>query len=223
MHHSKKSSFLFFLIIFLLFSCRGLVNEKPWAVVSPQRINLLYIGLDNPISLIVQGVRSKDILVTVSNGCRVSGYDGNYVINCDAGVKQATLYVSMIAGLGRTRFLDSVQYRVMKVPRPVARFGKFTGGLVSKSELNPDDSVTAIVNDFVYEGIEYRITTFDFTIIPKKGEAYTKRVIGNKLDSTARNMMLNSGPGDRLVISDIRAWVWDDEYQFLRSIVLNVK
>ena len=49
------------------------------AVVAADKMNVFYIGVDNPISVAVPGIASDKLRVTVNNGT-ITGSNGKYIV-----------------------------------------------------------------------------------------------------------------------------------------------
>lgn len=60
-------------------------------VVGATKMNVLYIGVDNPIDIGISGVSNKDAIVHTSKGCILKHPDKNsssYIVYCQPGTRQ---------------------------------------------------------------------------------------------------------------------------------------
>ncbi|MFO7657751.1 MAG: GldM family protein, partial [Bacteroidales bacterium] len=120
-------------LIFLGVAC---VNEKnktnTVTAVAPVKMNVLYIGVDNPVKIAASGYRSSKLEASIDNGT-ISGSNGEYIVRPEKPGK-AMITVSI---KGKT--IQQSQFRVKTVPDPVAAIktsnGYFFGGEITKDEL----------------------------------------------------------------------------------------
>jgi hypothetical protein len=116
-------------------------------------MNVLYIGVDNPVDISVAGAASNDIQPSISGiagGTITATGGGHYIVKmttpgeCDinVGVKQKNGSKSM----GKQHF------RVKKVPSPNAKFAGIVGdGSAALNELNAAAGVIPDLQDFVFD------------------------------------------------------------------------
>ncbi|MBT8327866.1 MAG: gliding motility protein GldM, partial [Bacteroidia bacterium] len=91
---------------------------KPVATVSADKLNLLYVDLDNPLSISVPGFSAADISVKASRGASISGSNGTYNVKVDGSARKVSITVT--AG-GRN--MGTTEYRVRNVPEPNGQIG----------------------------------------------------------------------------------------------------
>ena len=91
---------------------------KPVATVSADKLNLLYVGLDNPLSISVPGFSAADISVTSSSLARISGGNGSYNVKVDGTNKTINVIVKADG-----RNMGVTKFRVRNVPKPNAKAG----------------------------------------------------------------------------------------------------
>ena len=84
-------------------------------------MNVLYIGVDNPISVGVPGVNPSGVRATMSGGTiRRSGKD--WVARVTKKGK-ATIVASATMSDGTARRMGQMEYRVKQLPKPEAKWG----------------------------------------------------------------------------------------------------
>lgn len=102
---------------------------RPAAVVSPDKMNVLYIGVDNPVSVSAAGIPVEKIRVNI-NGGTISGSNGKFNVRV-TNPGTAKISVSTDLGQGGTQILSTTEFRVKRIPDPVAHFGGKTGGTMN--------------------------------------------------------------------------------------------
>ena len=82
-------------------SSYSVIAEPSEAVISADKMNVVYRGLDNPISISVPGVGDKDITPTVGKGNKLTKTgNGKYILNPGSG-KEVTINVSAKLSSGK--------------------------------------------------------------------------------------------------------------------------
>ncbi|HXB13216.1 MAG TPA: gliding motility protein GldM, partial [Bacteroidia bacterium] len=82
---------------------------KPSAVVSPDKMNVFYIGVDNPVSVSVPGIPSRDIRISISAGS-LNGNNGKYMVKVN-NPGMVTVSVSAEINKGHTELLSRTLFR----------------------------------------------------------------------------------------------------------------
>lgn len=133
---------------------------RPSAVVSPDKMNVMYIGVDNPISISAPGIPVEDLTVS-GNNVSISGSGGKYTAKVSS-TGEATVNVSARIG-DRTQQLGSTTFRVKRIPKPSARVGGKAGGAMSAAQLRGQNVVSAALDDFEFDA-RFNITRFNMYI-----------------------------------------------------------
>ncbi|MBE8713145.1 gliding motility protein GldM [Sphingobacterium hungaricum] len=133
---------------------------RPSAVVSPDAMNVLYIGVNNPISVSAPGIAKENLIVSGS-GVSISGSGGKYSAKVSA-TGEATINVSAKIG-DKTTNLGSTKFRIKRIPKPTARIGGKTGGRISAAQLRGQNVVSAALDNFEFDA-KFSITKFNMYI-----------------------------------------------------------
>jgi hypothetical protein len=94
-------------------------------------MNVLYIGIDNPITIAVSGYKSEDLIVTMQNGS-ITGKEGKYIAHV-TNIEQAVIIIETMEN-GKKVLLGTQVYRVKRVPDPIN--GKFNMDYDAKPTTN---------------------------------------------------------------------------------------
>lgn len=133
---------------------------RPSAVVSPDKMNVMYIGVDNPISVSAPGIPKENLIVTGS-GVSINGSGGKYTARVSSA---GEVTVNVAAKVGdKTQQLSSTKFRAKRIPKPVARVGGKAGGRISAVQLRGQNVVSATLDDFEFDA-KFSITKFNMYI-----------------------------------------------------------
>lgn len=123
---------------------------KPAAAVSPDKMNVFYVGVDNPVTVSAAGVAPENLVVSFSN-CATSGGRGKYVIRPNAGATESNVSVGGKFG-DKTTNMGSFKFRVKRVPDPVCYVGSIKGdGIMPKAEVANIRGIFAKMENFDFD------------------------------------------------------------------------
>jgi len=133
---------------------------RPSAVVSPDAMNVLYIGVDNPISVSAPGI-PKESLTVSGQGVTVSGSGGKYVARV---TNPGTASINVSARIGeQTQSLGATSFRVKRIPKPQARVAGKSGGAVAAAQIKGQNRIFAALEDFEFDA-KFNISRFSMLI-----------------------------------------------------------
>ena len=143
------------LVLFVGVACvNGQNKTDKVAAVAPTKMNVLYLGVDNPMAIAVTGVDANDLKVSIDNGL-ISGEKGKYI------VKPKSKGLAMITVKANGEVIQQSQFRVKTVPDPVAKVAGKKSGEITKSKLL---SVKGIVADMENFDFDLRFDVVSFVI-----------------------------------------------------------
>ncbi|MFN4915678.1 MAG: hypothetical protein ACK5FT_10210 [Sphingomonadales bacterium] len=177
----------------------------PMAAISADELNVFYVGLENPISVAVAGVDSRNVAVSASAGNLQNIGGGRYKVLFPARQgNESVISVSAKMGDGRVVPMGSKKFKIRNVPRPVFRAGAISFDKpIQLSALMAQSSAVAILENFVYDGVKYTVQGFTFTGIGRTGPKKTT-VTGSSLQGI-KGILGGMRAGEFVMFSDIRA------------------
>ncbi|MFA5781189.1 MAG: gliding motility protein GldM, partial [Bacteroidales bacterium] len=96
------------------------VVGQPSATVSADKMNVFYIGVENPVTISVPGVANVNVHASMTAGTLTPSGGGKYIVTVAAGPPNTTVNVSANIG-GRVTPMGNSLFRIKKVPNPVAK------------------------------------------------------------------------------------------------------
>ena len=175
----------------------------PLLVASPTKMNVLYRGVDNPVSLSVPGVRKEDLQAYIDNGT-ITARDGGWVARVGGGAKAHITVTARTPDGSRT--VGPVEFRVKDLPAPLAS----VNGLTSKDARAPLGKLKAARGVVVKlgDGCEFNepFTVVSYTLSLARGSAITDHTVrGAAFDEKALQMLDQLRNGDRVWVEEIKA------------------
>lgn len=166
------------------------------ATISADKMNVVYRGVDNPMTISFAGVADNKVNATAP-GLTKKG-TGKYNMKPSTGT-EVKINVSATLDDG-SRVGDSKTFRIKEIPSPTGYFRGLSGAQkMSKSGVEKG-TVKADFESFDFE-FPLRVTQFDFKV---PGQP-TITVRGSKLDSNAKNALKRARRGQTVQIINIKA------------------
>lgn len=181
------------------------MSARPAAVVSPTKMNVLYIGVDNPISISVPGVPAEKVRAVCTAGTlSPSGKKGDFVARVKGGGK-CNITVSADFG-GTSKPMGNFEFRIKPVPDPVCNFaGKRAGdpnNAISKSALMAAQGCMAEMVNFDFD-LKFQVLSFDMSMTINGVEA-TQPSSGAFVSPNQKTYMTKVKPGSKIYIDNVK-------------------
>jgi gliding motility-associated protein GldM len=182
------------------FSSEYMVAEGS-VVVSPTKMNVFYLGVDNPVEISVSGVAGNKVRASASNGSLEAR--GNSYIMKPKRIGNCMISVSAEID-GKVSTVGTKEFRVKSVPDPIATVNNQKGGGIAKNVLMAQGGVLAAMPpDFDFD---LTFTVTEFTVLSyAQGFVKEVKVKGNKFNQEVRNLLNTLSKGMPVYIQDIRA------------------
>lgn len=168
----------------------------PFATVSPTKMNVFYIGVDNPVEVSAAGVRAQDLGVSMSGGS-ISGSGGTYVVRVTAAGKANV----SVAAKGKT--ITSREFRVKMIPDPVASVGGKEGGRMGAAEMRVQNGLSAILKNFDFD-TRFEVVSYQVTFVPKRQDPVSAVCSGAYFNSQVQSFQKEMKPGDTVFFEEVR-------------------
>jgi len=194
---------------------------KPLAVISATKMNVVYIGLENPISVSVPGVSAREVQVTCSSGgtLKKDKQDGTYLLTVGGSEKEVTITANVN---GKT--MGFQKYRVRPIPKPMPQLGSIAqSGSYSAGEIRAANFVITALKDFAFEGVNF--TTLRWTLIyqPKRGDGKFAPGQGTNITGEAKALLNLAKPGDTYTLTGVSAQGPAGAVQLPSSLTVTVR
>lgn len=191
---------------------------RPSAVVSPDKMNVLYIGVNNPISVSSPGTPTDKIRVSMSGGSISSAGGGKYNVRVSSP-GTARISVSAEVAPGKTQTLSSTEFRVKRIPDPIAKFAGKTGGSMATVALKAQNALFAKLDNFDFDA-SFRVTKFTMILAKPRADAIVLSTSGGQLSSSMSSALNGIVPGTRVIFDNIVAVGPDGTPRQLNAVAL---
>lgn len=192
---------------------------KPAAVVSPTKMNVFYMGVENPVDISVSGFSSEKISATLSGGGSISKSSNGYIVKVNRP-GETKVNVSVKMDDGSSKSMGSPVFRVKRLPNPVPKVAGKGGGPISKNELSAQSFVKAEMEGFDFD-LNVKVTGFTVSAIIN-GFNQEKKVSGSKISDEQRTIISRAKSGTKVYFDDIKAYMPDGSTRDLGSISFRI-
>jgi gliding motility-associated protein GldM len=204
------------------------VVGEPNVVVSPTAMNVLYMGIDNPIDVSVPNVSPDKVKIRVTNGTFSVGkmknskgenFRGNWLIKPSALGQNVQVIVSADIS-GKTTQFAPIDFRVKGLPSPVAVFANKSTGSVARATAAAQQGVFAILPDFDFD-LTYTVTGFTVLYSDNRGD-FEEPSTNSNLTQKQKDLINRLTRGKNLIIKDIKALGPDGKTKELLPVILKI-
>ncbi|MEE6187702.1 gliding motility protein GldM [Niabella digestorum] len=166
--------------------------------VSADAVKVLYVGLDNPISIGGgSGTNASNLKVSISQGT-ITGSNGRYIARVTT---PGTATITVNDGKKTTSF----DFRVKTVPTPTAMVGNSRGGRMRVNDFKAQSGVRAELENFVFEGVKFTVTSYTITFAGAGYPEFMYKAVSGNSFAPARSLIERAQPGSTITIDEIRA------------------
>ncbi|MDE6278684.1 MAG: gliding motility protein GldM, partial [Paramuribaculum sp.] len=175
-------------------------------------MNVLYAGIDNPISISVPGVPNGNVSASMTNGSLVRNGD-SWIARPGKVGEDAVVTVSASMNGGASRPVSSMTFRVRSLPDPTAYINlgggggnsRYKGGRpISKAAITSAKGLGAAIDDGVLD-IDFKVTGFETVVIDGMGNNMIEQSAGSQFSSRQIEAIKRLNRGKRFYISRIKA------------------
>lgn len=176
-------------------------DDNAALAVEAEKMNVIYLGVDNPVLIAASGVDPDDLTATIDNGS-IRKEGDRYIIR-PAEFRNATVSI-----YGNDQKLGSRVFRVKGLPLPqaflVSGEKMISGGNISKADLGNARGILVKIPDFIFD-IQYEVVSFNINI-EESGENAVSQKSGNGTFTDQQTGLIESlQSGQNLIIEGIRA------------------
>ena len=191
---------------------------EPSAVISATKMNVLYVGVDNPISISVSGVPSSAVSANMTNGTLQKSGNDWIARPTTPGTKSMVAVMANIEG--QTKKMGEMEYRVKAVPNPVPTVAGMSGGKIPKATLAAQLAVVAEMKDFDFD-LKFTVSSFSVTIV-RGGNARSFDNKEARFSAEIKQQFEGLSKGAKVYIEDIKAVGPDRRTRELPTVIFTI-
>jgi len=199
------------------------IVAPPALIVAPLKMNVFYIGVDNPVAISSPGLPDESIKSSINLGTLKKNPKGDWVVRINKKPKGVSkVYISATAKLGDKELsLGKKEFRIKRVPDPTAEIAGQTGGQMDKNTLLAASAIIPNMKDFEFD-LYFEVTSYTFATIVN-GDWLPKNVRGNRFTKEINGIIKNGKRKQKFFFENIQAKGPDGTTRVLNPINLEIK
>ncbi len=178
------------------------VGERS-AAISAAKMNVFYIGVENPVEVSVAGVPSNQVQVSMggSGGGNINkNSDGTYTVNVSTPTPLGQFAKVNVSAPG---FNASKDFRVKRIPDPVPKLSKSRGGAMSSGEFKAQGGIRPELEHFDFDA-KCDIVGFQVVRVPRRADAEIAINRGGRYVQDSERVVNKATAGDRFFFENIK-------------------
>ncbi len=198
------------------------------AVISPTKMNVLYRGIENPVSVSVPGVDPDNIeLAASSAGFKIKpdpSAPGSYLIT--PGKQAKGREVSLLVNAkseNKKKKVGEKPFRLKPLPPPTPLFmgKKPTDDVIQLVALKSGDKLFCVLEDFLFDGIKFEVTKFSLSTT-RGGDLISYNTRGDRLSGEMKSAIGQMRKNQIITFNNIYAVGPDGVEQKLASLSFKI-
>jgi gliding motility-associated protein GldM len=178
------------------------VGERS-VTVSPTKMNVFYIGVDNPVEVSASGVSSNQLQVSMSGAgggsiAKVQGAQYNVKVTQPTKIEEYAIINVAAPGLNVSK-----QFRVKRIPDPVAKLGGKVSGSLNTGEFKVQRGLIPTLEGFDFDA-RCDIEGFRLVRVPRRDDPKIAINPGASYKDEALRLVEQASPGDRYFFENVK-------------------
>lgn len=189
---------------------------KPSTTVAADKMNVFYIGVDNPVSV------SAPMPKFTASGPGLTKTAKGYIMRPPASAKEVTIVVTGEDENGKKVPLGKSVFRVKKIPSPVSSIlGKSGSVQMTQAQMKGAATIQAEMENFDFQ-VNVSVSSFNF-VTNVNGLEKSVKVTGNRLNSECMALIGSAKRNQKFYIENIYAQMPDGTKRPLAPINVTIK
>jgi hypothetical protein len=182
------------------------------------KMNVIYVGIENPCRIFVTNVSNEYVEVSSDNeNLEIIEKEGGFytLIANEAGMANITVSAGY--------YEETYEVQMKQIPNPVAKLGIKEGGNIKISAFKAEKGISAWLVDFDFD-TRCMIESYAMTRIAKDGRQETVENEGAEFNNAATLLYEKAQSGDIYIFENIRSkCVGDEESRPINSLVFRIE
>jgi hypothetical protein len=186
-------------------------------IMSADKMNVFYIGVDNPISFAITGIRADSLKISISGGGgSIEKKDSGRAIVRVTSLGKAVIDVRGIDNEGKVT-IGAKEFQVKYIPDPLPIVGGKNGGTMGVGEFKAQLGLVADLPEFDFDA-KFKVVSFDLTVLHENATIQTCTNSGAKFNGACATLIDQAKPNSVYLFSNIKVMGPDERTRQLGTI-----
>lgn len=178
------------------------IVARPALTISPTKMNVFYIGVDNPVDISVPGGPERVIPNITAGKIRPEGK--SWIVSGLNSSMRGGVDIQVNAVFdGKTKNMGTASFRIKPLPEPLASIGGVTDGNISKGLIKVSPYVMAQMPEWFEFDVRYTVTSFTL-YMQAQGDWFQHQVTGNRIPESILAQVIALKNNSQILIQDIK-------------------
>jgi hypothetical protein len=177
-------------------SAQDSISNNSVIACSVDKLNVFYIGIDNPITIAVSNTPPDKVTVLGLNCVVTPRGNGKYIVTV---LTPGTARIQ-VSGNGNTQ---TFYFRVKLMPNPVPTLSHKKGGTMGQGEFCAQAGIIPVMEGFDFD-MKCAVQSFTVTRISRNENPVSLFVLGGAFDANAQRLICAAQAGDIYQFSNIK-------------------
>jgi hypothetical protein len=205
-------------MLLLLLAHTSLACGQIHTAVSAERMNIVYVGLPNPLKVVAEGVPCKSLWLTTNNGSIQRTAQCWFNLYSES-TRPSTVYVCRLRGKD-TLIIDLAKFRTLPIPAPIPTIAGKHGGSIP---LNVFRVQLGVANYYTEACGKAQIKHFTMILLRNSGDWKELNADGPYFTQEMKAEIDALKKGDRVFLSNIEAKSADGSYITLEPFLVTIE
>ncbi len=196
-------------------------SAQPGVVISPDNINVLYAGVENPLSISVPGFPAEKVKAYLTGDGLLRGANGTYTARMNHS-GTAMISVNVINDEGKEMKMKEMQFRVKRVPDPDAVVNGQAGGAIEAHKFRIAKKLDVVMKDFLFT-VEFKVLTYKITWQRKNEDLMEVVCTSAEFSQRALQFVQEARPGDVYYFENIKIRDPAEENRQIQDIAFRIR
>jgi gliding motility-associated protein GldM len=195
------------------------VGVPAGAAVMLDKMNVVYIGVDNPITVSSGAGAEKTNLSANGGGMTIAkgAGPGKYVVRATTPDMKAGLTVSVTGGK-----TSPFPIRVKRIPDPIPTLGgRLRGGNAQPGTIKAQTGIVPVLDNFDFEA-RFNVESYDMVFV-SKGEIFRSTTSGPLFNTQMQTVLSRAKPKDVIYLEEIKVRGPDGTPRKIGQIVFTIQ
>lgn len=179
------------------------VGERS-VTVSASKMNVFYIGVENPVEVSAAGISSNDLSVSMSGaggGTISKNGNGTYSVRVSSPTKNGEFAYVNVNAKGSTS--AKKEFRVKRIPSPTAMLGDKLGGIVPSGVFKAQGGLIPRLEGFDFDA-KCNIVGYRIARVPKREDPKIADNVGGGYGAEAQGLVNAAKAGDKYFYDNVK-------------------
>jgi len=166
--------------------------------IAADKMNVFYIGVENPITIAVSGMDNKNLLLTAEGANIKESRNGQYLVVCSQPGQLNLIVTNKNTGKSKT-----MPFRVKRIPDPVIKLGRKINGSMGSGEFRAQPGLTANLDNFDMDA-RCAIQSYTLFYVRKYSDPVGLKGTGGRFTGRISSVIRQAKPGDQYSFTDVK-------------------